>query len=120
MNDPKTDLIEDLANIEHQRWSDWQAWVHSKGDRHSGLSVDEPVWIEEGDMILRNSMVEHWESLMHTQYYALPDHSKQADRDQVARYWPLVVEFVADWLAQLPLDYPMALQISDRWREEMA
>ena len=32
---------------------------------------------------------------------------------------PLIVEFVGEWLAHLPLAYPMALQMSDRWHGDM-
>jgi len=113
----KDELIEDLANIEHQRWSDWQAWIHQcclKGPLQSGGTATFDIG---GALLIPEEKVEHWERLMHTQYYALPEHSKQADRDQVMRYWPLIVEFVAEWIED---NTSAKNTLKDRWREEMS
>lgn len=110
----KQELIEALAAIEHQRWSDWQKYVHEKALPLNPAEPERPrdAWLSARD-------IEHWERLIATPYADLPEHSKQSDRDQVMRYLPLIVEFVGEWLAHLPLAYPMALQMSDRWHGDM-
>lgn len=118
---PKSDLIEDLANIEHQRWSDWQAYLHGLCESGKIPSGGTATFDIGGALLIPEEKVKHWENLMHTQYYALPEHSKQADRDQVARYWPLIVEFVAMWLDDEMKTPPFpAYDLADKWREDMS
>jgi len=116
----KDDLIEALADIEHQRWSDWQKYLHGQCEREP-VQMEQPdgSWTFGSDFIIPCVMADRWERQIATPYADLSEREKASDRAQVARYWPLIVEFLAEWLEQLPLDFPMALQISDRWREEM-
>ena len=105
----KAELIEALADIEHERWGDWQAYVHTLGQRDS-----------YGNLVLPAEKVEHWSRLIATFYRNLPEHSKQADRDQVARYWPLIVEIVAEWIEQNCRDfYEGSDEFVREWRDEM-
>lgn len=71
-------LIEQLAAIEHERWADWQNWVHK-------------VYLEGnfGDFMLR------WQKQIATPYSELSEAEKQSDRDQVKRYWPLITQYIA-------------------------
>jgi len=74
-----TTLMEKLADIEHQRWSDWQSYVHSKCKRDA-----------EGNLIIPAELVKHWEYQISTSYANLSEEDKQKDRDQVMRYWDLI------------------------------
>jgi len=78
-------LIEQLAAIEHERWADWQKYMHSKG----GL-VGEVGTYSTGDLILPSVLVEQWERQIATPYAELSEKEKDSDREQVDRYWPLI------------------------------
>jgi len=92
----KNDLIEALAKREHQQWSDWQRWVHACGRCRIRDARSSPLG--EGDLILPAEHVAHWEDQMSTPYAELSAWEQDANRQQVACYWPLIVAFVADWL----------------------
>lgn len=90
MNAPITqavldDLTEKLAAIEHERWAHWQRYVHSKCDRRP-----------DGSLIIPADLVAHWERQIATPYRSLADSEKDADRQQVRRYLPIVLELIAD------------------------
>lgn len=76
-------LYEQLANIEHQRWSDWQRYVHSRC-----------ITDDLGNLVIPRVMSERWQRQIDTPYQNLTEHEKQSDRDQVDRYWPLVEDYV--------------------------
>lgn len=109
----RDELIETLASIEHERWADWQKYVHSRCEHWGPVGSDETT-----ELVIPHELVEQWECQILTPYAHLSEAEKQADRDQVARYWPVLVQFVADWLADtLQWDEERA---ADTWREEMA
>lgn len=72
-------LREQLAAIEHERWADWQHWMHAQGLRSADGSISLPA-----------AQVAKWERQIATPYAALSDTEKQSDRDQVDRYWHLI------------------------------
>jgi tRNA A37 threonylcarbamoyladenosine synthetase subunit TsaC/SUA5/YrdC len=77
------ELIEQLAAIEHERWADWQRWMHEQcypitcADNIPRMAIPQDLW-------------ERWERQIATPYAELSEREKQSDRDQVARYWPLI------------------------------
>ncbi len=91
----RDELIEKLADIEHQRWSDWQKYMHDQG-----VSWDEAMNLSMlGDeLILPSYLVNGWTRQIETPYADLSEREKESDREQVMRYWPLMVGFVAQWL----------------------
>lgn len=68
-------LREKLADIEHQRWSDWQKYVHSKCSQNKDGSLTIPV-----------SLVSRWGCQIETDYKDLSEKEKDSDREQVDRY----------------------------------
>ena len=72
-------LFERLAEIEHQRWADWQRYMHSKGRKNIDGSLTIPAFF-----------VEQWERQIKTLYLELSEKEKDSDRDQVKRYWNLL------------------------------
>lgn len=114
----KTELIEALADIEHQRWSDWQKHLQENicfTDQTTGTAL-----------VIPTHHVDRYWRLIRTPYEDLPSEAlKQADRDQVMRYWPLFVEFVAEWMEnQNCTEYEGDVQcecsyIANDWRKEM-
>lgn len=69
----KDEIIEQLAAIEHQRWSDWQKWVH--------------IVFNEGKF---NEFMPRWEKQINTEYRQLTREDQLKDIEQVKRYWPII------------------------------
>jgi hypothetical protein len=74
-------LMEELAAVEHERWSHWQRYMHSKGERQP-----------DGSLVILPELVERWERLMATPYRALTDAEKESDREQVRRYLQTIID----------------------------
>jgi hypothetical protein len=72
MKYPKDELFEELADIEHQRWSDWQAYCH-KVLRENCPSPE----LEE--------VLKRWDRQIATPYKDLSEKEKDSDREQVMR-----------------------------------
>lgn len=95
MPEPKIggeDLREQLADIEHQRWADWQRYVHGLCTPAAGGALTVPA-----------SLVERWERQIGTSYDDLTDAEKAADRHQVDRYWHLLAARLAELEAARPV-----------------
>lgn len=78
---PRKEVVffEQLAAIEHERWADWQKYMH-------GLSGTTPA----GDLVLPVGLVRKWERQINTPYAELSEEEKESDRNQVRRYWGLI------------------------------
>jgi len=115
--------MEKLAAIEHERWADWQKYLHSKC--HD---------MELGFLTIPAELVAQWERQIATPYAELSEKEKQSDRDQVARYWPLIEALTAErdaWkqsslnadlnleteVAALTTKLEQAEQDRDRWED---
>ena len=78
---PEDELREKLAAIEHERWADWQKWVHDCMDKlPDGAFLPLELWVR-------------WEKQIKTPYEKLSEREKQSDRDQVDRYWHLIEDY---------------------------
>lgn len=82
------ELFEKLAAIEHERWADWQRYVHSKCVRVIDVEEDGTETLRE--VTLPVELFQHWERQINTPYDELTEDEKDADRDQVHRYWDLI------------------------------
>lgn len=78
------ELTEELAAIEHDRWSSWQRFMHGKCFKHL-----------DGSLTIPADLVEKWNRQMNTSYADLTEKEKESDREQVYRYLPLVESFIA-------------------------
>ena len=78
-------LLDTLAAVEHERWSHWQRYMHSKGVAQS-----------DGSLLLPAVLVERWEKQISTPYEKLSDEEKESDQEQVRRYLPLIVEVLTN------------------------
>lgn len=72
-------LTERLAAVEHERWAHWQSYLHAKGHRHP-----------DGSLTLPADLVKQWDDQIARPYEALTEREKDSDREQVARYLPLI------------------------------
>lgn len=77
-------LIEKLADIEHQRWADWQQYLFSK------CSLAE----NECDLVIPIELVKRWQKQIETDYKNLSEKEKDSDREQVMRYWPIISSLI--------------------------
>ena len=79
------EFVEKGAEIEHERWSKWQKYMHSKLDKN----------IEDKDFFrLPTFYRERWERQIATPYSELTEPEKESDRDQVRPYIPLIEHIV--------------------------
>jgi hypothetical protein len=78
-------LVEELAAVEHERWSHWQRYVHSKGVRQP-----------DGSLLLPADLVARWEKQIDSKYADLDDKEKESDREQVRKYLPLIASALAE------------------------
>lgn len=79
------DLLEMLAAVEHERWSHWQRYLHSR----CTVGAD-------GSLTIPADLVKSWATQMRTQYAALSDAEKESDREQVRRYLPIITAVVQE------------------------
>lgn len=82
------ELIEKLATIEHERWADWQRYVHNTYQKFS---------FGQGEyrLFIANDLYDRWNRQINTPYSELSEQEKQSDRDQVMRYWPLIQDMLS-------------------------
>jgi hypothetical protein len=78
-------LLEQLAAIEHERWSHWQRYVHSK-------CVRQP----DGSLLIPSNLVARWEKQIDTNYAELDEQERESDREQVRKYLPLIASALAE------------------------
>jgi hypothetical protein len=74
------ELTEQLATIEHERWSHWQAYMHGKCEPRA-----------DGSLVIPANLVAQWERQTAMSYGALSEAEKESDREQVRRYLPMVL-----------------------------
>lgn len=75
----KQHLIEELAAIEHERWSHWQRYMHAQCE--SG---------PDGSLTIPAELVRRWTTQMNTPYAELSEEEKESDREQIHRYLPTI------------------------------
>ena len=73
------ELIEELAEVEHERWSSWQRYL-----------FDQCVQTADGSLVVPAELVQRWTRQMDSPYSALPEAEKMSDREQVERYLPII------------------------------
>jgi hypothetical protein len=78
-------LIEELASVEHERWSHWQRYLHQQ-------CVPGP----DGSLTIPADFVRHWTTQMNTPYKQLSEKEKDSDREQVQRYLPIIAAALED------------------------
>lgn len=72
-------LLEELAAIEHERWSHWQRYLHEQ-------CAPGP----DGSLIIPANQARRWSTQMNTPYHQLSHDERESDREQVRRYLPII------------------------------
>jgi hypothetical protein len=80
-------LLETLASVEHERWSHWQRYLHSKCV---------PIG-DGGDLLIPSDLVKRWEEQFGTSYSNLSENAKESDREQVRKYLPIILQALRDY-----------------------
>lgn len=75
-----SELLEELASVEHERWSHWQRYLHSRCIRG-----------EDGSLTIPPDLVDQWTTQIETEYPNLSEMEKESDRRQVRRYLPIIM-----------------------------
>ncbi len=88
-------LVERLAATEHERWSDWQRWVHSRLYEIGDSEITKNNHLK----VLPTELYERWERQIATPYCDLSKAEKQSDLVQVTRYFPYIVAHVEGLIA---------------------
>ena len=83
-------LVERLASIEHERWSDWQKYVHSKLYEID----DNRVSYNNKLKILPTELYQRWERQIATPFCHLSREEQRSDLKEVTRYFPHFVAHV--------------------------
>lgn len=90
-HDPKSEgaewereFVEQGADLEHERWAKWQAYLHSKCVEHSN---GEEKWV-----CFPAELFERWERQIATRYDDLSEAEKESDRKEARTYLPLVAQ----------------------------
>ena len=73
------DLLERLAALEHERWSRWQRYMHSKATKRP-----------DGSLVIPSDLATQWERQLATPYAQLSEKEKESDREQVRKYLPVI------------------------------
>lgn len=69
--------LEEWAAVEHERWSKWQAYLHSK-------CFASPEYF--GALIIPADLIARWQRQINTPYAELSEAEKESDREQVRPY----------------------------------
>jgi len=85
-------VITRLAQIEHERWTHWQRYLHDKCDR-----------LEDGSLVIPPDLVWRWEDQVEASYDQLSEQERESDREQVQRYLPVVIEEIVRILNRSPV-----------------
>lgn len=89
-------MVETLADIEHERWSKWQKYMHSKmveANAYDGHLEHRKV---AEVRFLPNALYERWERQIATPYSKLSEQEKESDREQVRPYLNLILQAIKD------------------------
>lgn len=76
-------LLEVLADCEHERWSSWHQYVVSKSQLNDDGSITIPKWA-----------VDRWNTQSITKYSDLSEKEKESDRKEVRNIFKIFIEFL--------------------------
>ncbi|QFT59405.1 hypothetical protein FIU94_11280 [Sulfitobacter sp. THAF37] len=79
------DIIDELADIEHERWAHWQRYMHGKCEHRP-----------DGALVIPPNLVTKWERQIATPYFELSEKEKESDREQVRKYLLTIVDALSD------------------------
>ena len=96
-------LMEKLADIEHQRWADWQKYCFKK------LGINRTD--DESSDTERGVSIRRWFRQIDAPYAQLTEAEKDSDREQVMRYWDLIINYNQDKIMPETFNFSAALEL---------
>ena len=88
-----SELYEKLVEIQHEIWAHWMDYMFTCG-RFNG----DGTWTVPADKVSR------WRQQIIMPYHQFPEETKQSDREQVDKFWPLI-EAQAERIEGLEREY---------------
>lgn len=76
-------IIEALADAEHEGWAHWQRYLHS-------VCIPNP----DGSLTIPADKVERWTRQIETPYADLTEREKESDREQVRKIFPILNDLI--------------------------
>lgn len=77
------ELIDLLANIEHQRWAHWQNYLHSQCEAQ-----------DDGALLIPAHLAKRWKRQIKTPYSDLTLPEQKSDIEQVMKYIPTIEKYL--------------------------
>lgn len=75
------EIIEKLANYEHDRWSRWQKHLFSKCLKN-----------EDGSMTIPKEFVDRWNRQINTSYFDLSNEEQESDKKEAIKILKIIKE----------------------------
>ena len=96
------EFIEKGADLEHERWSKWQQYLHSKCTPYTINSLNATTKqyeeIHTGGLVIPRESVIHWTRQIFTDYKDLSEKEKESDKIEVRKYLPLLKQSFIKYL----------------------
>ena len=84
------ELVEILAEKEHDRWAHWQKYMHER-------VYDSSQSINPHLKVIPTEDYNRWERQLNTPYSELSEKEKESDRKQVRKYLPIIEQVLTDY-----------------------
>jgi hypothetical protein len=78
------DTLEALASVEHERWSHWQRYLHSRC-----------ITNDDGSLTIPANLVARWTRQAMTDFTDLDEDEKESDREQAREYISALQQLLA-------------------------
>jgi len=75
-------LLEILSDIEHDRWSHWQEYLHSLCQKN-----------DDGSLTIPKDSVDHWNKQIETDYADLSEKEKESDRKEARKTLDAITKY---------------------------
>ncbi len=100
INKWEKEFVEKGANLEHQRWANWQSYLFSKCNLKEGIN----------GLIIPIELAERWERQTITPYDKLSEQEKESDRKEARKYLPLIRQLLQSQQKEKKEDMDWALE----------
>jgi hypothetical protein len=104
------EIVEILAEKEHDRWAHWQKYMHER-------VYDSYESINPHLKVIPTEDFNRWERQIKTQYSELSEKEKESDRNQVRKYLPIIEQALTDYHNHIVEEVNKKVDLDDRGGE---